>query len=150
MEQCLDVRGIVREGESGIIAIRGVAHSPPEVLLATGGGLALVEIDKTYRPSFGFHPSFSTRLSTLNMLHEQRRYRIFKVAETSPLASATGQCLVDIAYDGGDLIVFCREICYFEVFSVGEEGVRLDFYSRLKAAGAGFARDIVWHQYRSQ
>jgi len=45
------------------------------VFICSQSGIVVIEINKFYRPSYGFHQIFVTRLTTLNVLHNEIRVK---------------------------------------------------------------------------
>jgi hypothetical protein len=67
IEVCVDLKAFVKEGDNNIISIKSLPQNPAEVFICTQANLFVVEINTFYRPSYGFHPSFTTKMTTLNV-----------------------------------------------------------------------------------
>lgn len=61
------------------------------------------------------------------------------------------------------MIVFNRSLCYYEVYAAHNEHEaqdllghhheiqnRIDFYSKFELIASGYARDVVYHQFKKQ
>ena len=97
------------------------------------------------------------------MLFEQRKYKLLRVGEESLFSKPTNtQSLVEVRFDGKEFFIFNRDLSYYEVYcvrdsqegsllNINEEGTGvIDFYSKLVLAASGYAKDIVWHQFKEQ
>ena len=49
-----------------IQSLKCLSHQPSNLFVVTQNNLAILELDKFYRPAFGVHCGFLTRLSTIN------------------------------------------------------------------------------------
>lgn len=97
------------------------------------------------------------------MLFEQRKYKMKRVAENSPLSKPNcSQSILSVRFDGNEFIIFNRDLAYYEIYGIEENNSdnllnineenshTMDFYSQLKFIDGGHVRDIVWHQYKKQ
>ena len=67
VEECLDVKNFLSEGDPNIVSVKTLPQNPSELFVCTSSCLLVVEVNKFYRPSFGFSQCFSTKLTTLNV-----------------------------------------------------------------------------------
>ena len=67
LEDCVDLKNFIKDGDSLISTVRTLPQNPSEIFICTMSSLVVIEINKFYRPSFGFNQSFCTRLTTMNV-----------------------------------------------------------------------------------
>lgn len=67
VEECVDFKNYLREADNNIVSIKTLPQNPAEIFVCTQSNLFVIEINKFYRPSYGFHHSFTTKLTTLNV-----------------------------------------------------------------------------------
>lgn len=66
ISDCINLKDYA-DGDPNIVAVKTLPQNPSEIFICTSSNLVIVEINKFYRPSFGFHQGFTTKLTTLNV-----------------------------------------------------------------------------------
>lgn len=66
-ESVVDIRSYVGEGDCQISWLGNRPSQPSELFICTQANLFVIEVNKFYRPGYGFHPAFLTRMTTLNV-----------------------------------------------------------------------------------
>ena len=66
LEECVELKNFIKD-DINIVSAKTLPQNPSEIFLCTNSSLVVVEVNKFYRPSFGFNQSFSTKLTTLNV-----------------------------------------------------------------------------------
>lgn len=73
VETCVDIKAYLKETDNNIVSLKSLPQNPAEVFICTQANLFVIEINTFYRPSYGFHASFITKLTTLNVTVFSRR-----------------------------------------------------------------------------
>ena len=63
----MDLKNYLKEADNNILNIKNLPQNPEEIFIATQANIFVIEINKFYRPSYGFHNDFVTKLTTINV-----------------------------------------------------------------------------------
>ena len=75
----MELKNFIRENDTNIVCAKTLPQNPAEIFLVTNSFLVVVEVNKFYRPSYGFNHCFSTKLTTLNVFMQIMKNKEFVV-----------------------------------------------------------------------